>query len=248
MNKSESIELLIKALSSFQAEVVQPKKTEENTFFKKGGKSSKYADLAGYFDASLRLLAKFGLAITQTNKSNEKDVILETTLMHTSGQWIASELPLIISKNDMQGLGSAITYARRYALGSILGMAHEDDDGNGAAHDNQQVEKDRNDTPPRQLQPGEAATNAKINVEPSKTPKEAIEKLKAQVTKSTYNPNNKTATNHVDHTHRWGEYKFGSSKEQCKNKLPNGKYCNLIRHKDTGGPPPNFDDSDPLPF
>jgi hypothetical protein len=57
-----------------------------------------------------------------------------TRLMHSSGQWIEDGgVPLILSKDDMQGLGSALTYSRRYGLMSMVGVAPEDDDGNAAS-------------------------------------------------------------------------------------------------------------------
>jgi len=87
-------------------------------------------------------LAKHGLAVTQgisfqqgfSDNANVLHDTLTTTLIHKSGQWIQSEMPLHLPKQDPQGQGSAVTYARRYAYMAILGLvADDDDDGNAAS-------------------------------------------------------------------------------------------------------------------
>ena len=89
---------------------------------------SKYADLAAIFDAARKPLSANGLAIVQTIG----DGVLHTRLLHTSGQWIASEHPLPMSGRP-QEIGSALTYARRYSLSALIGIAaDEDDDATGA--------------------------------------------------------------------------------------------------------------------
>ena len=122
MNKSESIKELCTALIVAKAEFNPIKKTALNPFFK-----SKYATLEMVIEATDPALCKSGLSIIQlVNGEN-----LETVLIHTSGEWIASETALKAVKQDPQAQGSAITYARRYALSAILGVAsEEDDDGN----------------------------------------------------------------------------------------------------------------------
>ena len=122
MNKSESIKELCTALIVAKAEFNPIKKTALNPFFK-----SKYATLEMVIEATDPALCKNGLSIIQlVNGEN-----LETVLIHTSGEWIASETALKAVKQDPQAQGSAITYARRYALSAILGVAsEEDDDGN----------------------------------------------------------------------------------------------------------------------
>jgi hypothetical protein len=123
MIKSESTKEIAKALSKFQGAVADAKFDSKNPHFK-----SDYASLEAYLQQARKLLAENGLAISQ-GISGEK---LETVLMHISGESITFEMPLLFSKQDMQGLGSAITYARRYSLGAILGIGSEkDDDGNG---------------------------------------------------------------------------------------------------------------------
>lgn len=126
MIKSEQIELLTKALVSFQKEMKSVGFDANNPFFK-----SKYATLTAIVDSSRALLSKNGLAVTQL-VTGEGGVT--TLLLHDSGQFIGDTLTLKATKDDPQGHGSAITYARRYAYASILGIvSDEDDDGNVAS-------------------------------------------------------------------------------------------------------------------
>jgi hypothetical protein len=78
-------------------------------------------------------LSKNGLSVIQTTAQAETGVLVETTLAHSSGEWVAGVLHVKPVKDDPQGLGSAITYARRYALSAMVGVAPEDDDGNAAS-------------------------------------------------------------------------------------------------------------------
>ena len=132
MNQSEQINELSKALCTAQSQMTFAKKDSKNPFFK-----SSYADLSSVWEACREPLTKNGLAVIQTFDSNhdENTVIVVTTLTHSSGQWINSRLKLPLVKKDPQGLGSAITYGRRYSLAAIVGViADEDDDGNAATH------------------------------------------------------------------------------------------------------------------
>ena len=129
MNKSDDIKELALALSKTQSILKGAIKDTNNTFFK-----SKYADLASCWDACREPLAANGLSIVQMPCNDTPDsVALETILMHTSGQWISSVFSMPVSKHDAQAVGSAITYARRYALAAVVGIAPEDDDGNLAS-------------------------------------------------------------------------------------------------------------------
>lgn len=128
MQKSEAINELATALAKAQGAIDDAKKTNINPHFK-----NRYADLASVRAAIREPLAANGLSISQIASSNEQAAIVETVLMHTSGQWIAGVLALPVTKKDAQGYGSAISYARRYGLMAMLGMASdEDDDGNAA--------------------------------------------------------------------------------------------------------------------
>lgn len=120
---------LFKALSQLQGELRTAKKDASNPFFK-----SKYADLPAIMEVCRALLLKHGLSITQHAVGTGKDLSLISILGHISGEFIQSSCPIIMNKQDIQGLGSAITYTRRYALASMLGVVaeEEDDDGESA--------------------------------------------------------------------------------------------------------------------
>jgi len=130
VNKSESIKEIASALAKFQAEVKDPVKDSDNPFFK-----SKYVELDGLLAAVRPVLSKNGLSFIQSPGGNGQDITITTLLMHSSGEWIEFDpLTLHAVKTDPQGAGSAITYARRYALSAILGVAWDaDDDGNKAS-------------------------------------------------------------------------------------------------------------------
>ena len=125
---SESLDKLAGALAKAQAELTTAKKTAENLFF-----NSKYADLAACWDVAKKPLANNGLSVSQLPCSSGNQVGVTTYLLHSSGQWLKSEYYLPLVKNTPQAAGSAITYARRYALAAVLGIAQEDDDGNTAS-------------------------------------------------------------------------------------------------------------------
>lgn len=126
MQKSESIKAIAAALITFHVKVEKIPKDASNPFFK-----SKYASLSNILDAIGDPLNESGLSFCQFPSGEHG---LTTILMHTSGEWIASEYFMRPTKDDPQGLGSAITYQRRYALAAILGLnIDEDDDGNAAS-------------------------------------------------------------------------------------------------------------------
>lgn len=126
--QSETIGKLAEALSKAQAKIKGATKDTANPFFK-----SKYADLASVWDACRDALTANGLSIVQTMGDGVGGVTVITTLAHSSGEWIRGSLTLKPVKEDPQGVGSAITYARRYALAAMVGVAPEDDDGNAAS-------------------------------------------------------------------------------------------------------------------
>lgn len=125
---SASIVNLAKALVAVQSHIEPVKKDAANPFFK-----SKYADLATVWDAVREPLAKNGLSVLQEPGTDGDRAALTTTLLHTSGEYTRSRMSVPVAKQDPQGYGSAITYMRRYALQSVLGVAPEDDDGNAAS-------------------------------------------------------------------------------------------------------------------
>jgi ERF superfamily len=129
MNKSDQINELAAALAKAQGEMKTAIRDSVNPFFK-----SKYADLASVVEAIRGPFAEHGLSYVQLPIPTEGDwVQVETVLMHASGQWISSIVDVPVAKGDAQGYGSALTYARRYGLSAVCGVAPEDDDGNAAA-------------------------------------------------------------------------------------------------------------------
>ena len=131
MNKSESIAGLAAALAKAQGQMKGALKDSANPFFK-----SKYADLASVVEAIRAAFSANGLSYIQTVEPSEKDEVrVETTLLHSSGEWIScGVLALPVSKVDAQGYGSALTYCRRYSLSAAAGVSTElDDDGNAAS-------------------------------------------------------------------------------------------------------------------
>ena len=128
--RSESITALATALSKAQGEMKGAIKDSSNPFFR-----SKYADLASVTEAIREAFSNNGLSYTQRIEPTDKnEVRVETIILHSSGEWMScGVLNLPVSKNDAQGFGSALTYARRYGLSAAVGVAPEDDDGNAAA-------------------------------------------------------------------------------------------------------------------
>lgn len=129
MNSSESIKEIAKALCAVQSEIKPAIKGSRNPYFK-----SFYADLSAVWDSCRASLVRNGLCVTQVMDDGGDCSYLSTFLLHTSGEWMGGKQRLNPVKDDPQGIGSAITYARRYGLAAILGIvADEDDDGNAAA-------------------------------------------------------------------------------------------------------------------
>lgn len=120
---------LLSALFEAQKEIKPAFKSTENSFFK-----SKYADLNEVHHAVKASLEKNGLLVSQITELGEGNMpILITRLFHVeSGESIESKYPVVYSKPDPQGIGSGLTYARRYQLATICGVITEDDDGEKA--------------------------------------------------------------------------------------------------------------------
>jgi len=118
------------ALAAAQIKMGKAVKQSQNPHFR-----SKYADLGAVMDACLPALNEAGIALVQPTRTDDHGAHYVTTmLIHgESGEHLSCDVPLILGKNDMQGFGSAVTYARRYGLMAMAGIAPEDDDGNAAA-------------------------------------------------------------------------------------------------------------------
>ena len=124
--KSNNIDKLGAALAKAQSEIKGAKMGNVNPFFKSG-----YANLHTVIESSFPFLSKYGLSVIQGNDTDENGSFYVTTvLLHNSGQWIKSKLKMPITKPDAQGVGATITYARRFALSAMVGIAQMDDDGN----------------------------------------------------------------------------------------------------------------------
>ena len=117
------------ALCAAQAGMGKVVKGATNPAFK-----SKYADLADVVSVAVPALTEQGIAMFHMMVRDEQGAVMRTMLVHgASGTEISCDVPLIINKQDMQGMKSATTYAKRIGLESLTGIAPEDDDGNAAA-------------------------------------------------------------------------------------------------------------------
>lgn len=126
-SESQSLDKLYAALSKAQLEMLPAKTSCNNPFFK-----SKYADLASIVKASRKALGVNGLAVIQRIiRNGSAGMTLLTRLCHASGQWIESSMTVNPPKQDIQSLGSYLTYLRRYTYSAIVGVvaSEEDDDG-----------------------------------------------------------------------------------------------------------------------
>jgi len=133
---------LYEALAAAQADLENPKKNKTATVkgtSRKTGKSYemtyKYADIGDVLKTVLPVLSRHGLSVSQPTKILENNsVILVTRIAHKSGEFMESEYPVSGPNNDHQAMGAALTYARRYALTSLIGVsAVDDNDGSDAA-------------------------------------------------------------------------------------------------------------------
>ena len=167
---SENINELASALSKTQKELTNVSKDAENPYFK-----SHYATLANCWDSIRDALTKNGLSIVQTTDITDKGLILDTTLLHSSGQWMCSSYPVDPIKKDPQGYGSALSYARRYSLAAMIGLAQADDDANEASKTTYQPRPVQNHAPQTQgeslaqLRAKSAVLMEKLNTETEKS-------------------------------------------------------------------------------
>lgn len=130
MKTSESIVNISAALVAAQADASNATFDSVNPHFR-----NKYASLAEVITTMKPVLAKHGLSVVQFPEvCDAGSVVLTTRIVHASGEWMESAYPIQPTKNDPQGWGSGITYARRYTLPGVLMIAsEEDDDGNAAS-------------------------------------------------------------------------------------------------------------------
>jgi hypothetical protein len=129
MRTSESLKEFAPAMVKVQGDIKHAVKDATNPHFK-----SAYADLQAITEACRPALVKHGFSVMHGCDSADGNTVTVTVrLQHTSGEWVESSLTMRPTKSDPQGIGSAITYARRYTLAAIVGVATEDDDGNAAS-------------------------------------------------------------------------------------------------------------------
>lgn len=124
MNTSQSTSSLVKALVLAQKKIKHATKDAKNPHFK-----NDYATLESVIDASKDHLLEQEIIVVQA--INDKSLV--TRLVHSSGEFMESSFELLVDKQNMQGLGSAVTYARRYSLAAMLNISQADDDGNEAS-------------------------------------------------------------------------------------------------------------------
>ena len=127
MNTSASIVAIVPALVAAQAAIKPALKDSENPHFK-----SKYADLASVWDACREALTANDIVVVQDATTLDGQAAIVTCLLHKSGEWLQFGPLVVPAKQDAHGVGSAISYGRRYALSAALGIVAEDDDGNAA--------------------------------------------------------------------------------------------------------------------
>ena len=129
MKTSESIKQIAEALVSAQKEIRFAAKDSTNPHFK-----SKYANINSVIEAVKKPLNDNGISILQSlSPSDDNKLHLTTRLLHSSGEWIEDTAVCPIQKQDPQGLGSAISYIRRYSISSLCALYADDDDGQSAA-------------------------------------------------------------------------------------------------------------------
>lgn len=128
MTTSTEIKSIAAAMVSLQSAVDDAAKNKTNPAYK-----SKYADLSAILDAIRPAMKEAKLAVIQSPSAENGVVSITTRIIHVSGEWIESTLALTPSRSDPQGVGSAITYGRRYSLAALMGITQDDDDGNAAS-------------------------------------------------------------------------------------------------------------------
>ena len=148
MKKSDSIAKLSMAMAKFQKDVKQPMKDAANPFFK-----SHYVPLENVVEAITTAAAPHGLSFTQYPVNGDNGTIgVATVILHESGEFIEYDAIYSVPKkaNDVQQLGSVITYLRRYSLSSIFGITSDNDDDGNAASDANPANKKQNNAPAQQ--------------------------------------------------------------------------------------------------
>lgn len=137
MKLSDKFDEILPALHKARSQFVKVKKDRQNSHLK-----NKYATLDSVLDAITPALTENKLMIMQDGEKIESAIRVETTVVHVSGQWAKFYFDIPIVKNDPQGVGSAFTYGRRYALAAAFGLSQADDDAQIAVKSAQDWKRD----------------------------------------------------------------------------------------------------------
>lgn len=139
--RSEQTNEIVAALAKAKLEFGKLGKSGTDSHNKKNGRDRKYATLADIEDATAEALAKQGIIVHQGCRCLDSgDWVMVTTLMHSSGQWIETPVPIFQGQRPgAQGFGSGITYARRYGKQSALDISPDEEDDDGRAADGHQA-------------------------------------------------------------------------------------------------------------
>jgi hypothetical protein len=168
VNHSEQLNEIALALSKAQGMFINPPKNRDVTVAMKTGGTYKfsYATLDSIMDSIRKPLSDNGLALVHALTSDEQGPVCETRLIHASGQWISCWVPIIVAEGaNAQGWGSAITYARRYGLCSLLAIAADEDDDSNAACGNTATAAPRKATPTKPApKPSDPAVQAQVMI------------------------------------------------------------------------------------
>jgi hypothetical protein len=151
---SDSTESLDAALAKVQGKIRAASKDAVNPHFK-----TRYADLTAIWDACRGPLAEHGVSVTQWPVHADDGRLHLVTRVAHGGEWMMAQSSVPVAKQDPQGYGSALTYAKRYALASALGVVADDDDDGQAATSAPRQQEPRSSTPPQLAEPS--------NVEPA---------------------------------------------------------------------------------
>lgn len=149
MRFSEATNELAAALSKAQGAMQAAVKDAKGNF-------STYATMSAIWDVARGPLAENALAVVQCPEAGEAGIVVHCRIMHSSGQWLETELRMPVNKNDAHGVGSAVSYACRYQLRSVLGIPSDDDDGQAAVKSapkqDQKQDQDARGNRPQQAQ------------------------------------------------------------------------------------------------
>lgn len=168
MEHSQSLASFAGAMAKAQGAMRNASKDKVNPHFK-----SKYADLASVLDACREALATNGIAVLQPVTTCADGVRVTTMLLHSSGEWMKCHCVMPVAQRTPQGIGSAITYGRRYGLAAMVGVAaDEDDDGNAAsAGGGQQAQSNGNGSHAKSVASQLKGANGKQEARPAEVTK-----------------------------------------------------------------------------